>query len=108
MILVDLDKLQSFAFLLFLVANMLFYKRLSPIVGQSVGPSVGLSVRPAVALSVSMSQIVGEQAFWKLLLYVCVVDMGIGVGGVNEGLMPLPTRLQRYCDPRYSFLCLFL
>ena len=42
----------------------------------------------------------GKRAFKKLFAYGSELGRGLGGAfGVNGGWLPLPTRLQRYCDP---------
>ena len=45
-----------------------------------------------------MSQKVEKQTFWMILWVYMLVGGALGVDG---GWMPLPTRPQRYCDPRH-------
>ena len=63
-----------------------------PSVRRSVGASVGPSVGPSVTHESKSGKTSDLDAF-----------MGIGIGreawGVDGSWMPLPTRLQRYCDP---------
>ena len=68
-------------------------------VGPSVCRFVGPSVRRSVTLELKTQKRVLRML--QLVLFVCeCVGGGMGCGwGEAEGWMPLPTRLQRYCDP---------
>ena len=72
---------------MFLVADSQLYKSLCPTVRPSVRPSVGPSVREHESKSAKTS----------ILDAFCACEWG--TWGVDGGLMPLPTRPQRYCDP---------
>ena len=68
----------------FLVADTQLHKRLCPSIGPSVCPSVCWSV----CWSVTHESKSGKMSVLDAFMGMCV-----------GGWMPLPTRLQRYCDP---------
>ena len=62
-----------------------------------VRPLVRPSVRWSVVIELKSGKISVLEAF---CVCVCVLERGIGGAlGVDERLLPLPTRPQRYCDP---------
>ena len=73
---------------MFLVADRQLYKTVCPSLNLSIGPSL------------STSRKLGKLAFWKLFVYVSLLEGGFDRAlGAYGGWLPLPTHLQQYCDP---------
>ena len=80
---------------LFLIADMQLYKRLCPLVHWSVG----LSRLRCYARIENAKNVYSGCCSW-FCLWVSVLEGGWGCGwGEAGGWIPLPTRLQQYCDP---------
>ena len=85
----------------FLVADTQLYERLCPSLRLSIHQSIGLLVHWSVGPSVMIELKSGKTSILDTFC-VCLCVRG-GDWGLVGGWRPLPTRLQRYCNPTSFF-----